>query len=142
MSRLLVLTTVAALVFAGLAVGKDDDPVVTLCAKKKGGAVRLDGDGKCKRTESRIRVNQRGVPGAQGAPGATGLSGAPGAAGPTGPAGADATPADFAGEPTTAVTVAPSGANQCTTPGQFCTGGNNWKWRNFGNGYQAVGFWK
>src|SRR3954453_11258893 len=106
MSRLLVLTTVAALIFAGLAVGKDQEDVVTLCAKKKGGALRLGADGKCRRGETRVRVDQRGVAGAtgaagsNGAAGAAGPAGAPGATGPTGPAGADAKPADFAGEPT------------------------------------------
>ena len=68
--------------------------------------------------------------------------GAPGAPGAPGPPGADATPADFAGEPGIAVAPAPAGANQCAAVTQFCTGSNNWSWRNFGNGYQTVQFWK
>jgi hypothetical protein len=62
--------------------------------------------------------------------------------GPPGPPGKDATPADFAGEATRGVTAAPVEANQCSAVAQFCTGSNNWRWRNYGNGYQAVGFWK
>ncbi len=71
--------------------------------------------------------------GQKGDPGAPGLPGVPGK---------DATPADFAGEPTQLVAGASAGANQCANVAQFCTGGNNWAWRNFGNGYQPVGFWK
>jgi hypothetical protein len=87
----------------------------------------------------------RGHAGAKGNPGPkgdTGAAGAQGAAGPTGPAGKDATPADFTGEATVLVAAAPGAADQCSTPGQFCTGGNGWFWRNYGNGYQAVGYWK
>jgi hypothetical protein len=69
----------------------------------------------------------------------TALKGEKGDTGPPGPPGQDATPADFAGEPTQL--VAPAGTG-CTAIAQFCTGANGWSWRNFGNGYQPVGFWK
>ncbi len=87
----------------------------------------------------------KGSPGAQGPtgdPGATGAMGATGPQGPTGAAGKDATPADLAGEATHPVAAAPGVAGQCSVPGQFCTGGNGWFWRNYGNGYQSVGYWK
>jgi hypothetical protein len=74
-----------------------------------------------------------------GLPGAAGPPGLPGVAGPPGK---DAIPADFAGEPTTAVLVAPVDAGQCSALAQFCTGANGWRWRNYGNAYQPVGFWK
>ena len=75
----------------------------------------------------------RGPAGAAGRPGADGSPGAPGR---------DAAPADFAGEPARLVAGAPGGGGQCAAVAQFCTGGNGWFWRNYGNGYQAVGFWK
>lgn len=71
-----------------------------------------------------------------------GPKGDPGPPGDPGAPGKDATPADFAGEPTNAVAPAPGDPNQCSTPAVFCTGSNGWAWRNYGNGYQAVGFWK
>src|SRR5438309_10585171 len=120
MKPLLVLTIAAALGFAGLALGRDDTSIVTLCAKKTGGAVRLASDGKCARKETRLRINQQGVAGPTGragANGATGPAGAPGPAGAAGPAGANganATPVDFAGDPTIAVTAAPGVAGQCS----------------------------
>jgi hypothetical protein len=83
-----------------------------------------------------------GVRGAKGDPGAAGPRGATGPQGPAGAAGKDATPADFAGEATQFVAAAPGAAGQCSAPATFCTGGNGWFWRNYGNGYQAVGFWK
>jgi hypothetical protein len=95
-----------------------------------------------------------GPRGKTGAKGETGPAGSPGAAGPTGPTGPqgaqgaqgppgkDATPADFAGEATLLAAAAPGAANQCSTPGQFCTGSNGWFWRSYGNGYQPVGYWK
>ena len=75
-------------------------------------------------------------------------AGSPGERGPVGPQGLqglpgkDATPADFAGEPTIAVAAAPGAGSQCAAVAQFCTGSNGWAWRNFGTGYQPVGFWK
>lgn len=84
----------------------------------------------------------QGPPGSRGAPGASGSQGPAGAPGPAGPPGKDATPADFAGEPTIAVADAPPESGQCQVPAQFCTGSDGWAWRNYGNGYQPVGFWK
>jgi hypothetical protein len=72
-------------------------------------------------------------------PVATGLQGPPGN---DGAPGKDATPADFAGEPTTLIAPAAAAEDQCAVEAQFCTGGNGWIWHNYGNGYQAVGFWK
>jgi hypothetical protein len=69
----------------------------------------------------------------QGPPGPPGADGAPGK---------DATPADFAGEPTVLVAPNPGAASQCVVDVQFCTGGNGWFWQNYANGYQPVGFWK
>jgi hypothetical protein len=69
-------------------------------------------------------------------------AGPPGPPGQPGAAGKDATPADFAGEPTISVAAAPGVGGQCSAVAQFCTGSNGWSWRNYGNGYQAVGFWK
>jgi hypothetical protein len=74
--------------------------------------------------------------------GEQGVKGDKGDPGIPGPPGQDATPADFAGEPGIAVAAAPAGANQCAAVTQFCTGSNNWSWRNLGNGYQTVQFWK
>ncbi len=79
---------------------------------------------------------------AQERPGLAGVPGPPGPPGPPGVAGKDATPADFAGEPTSSVAAAPAGGGQCAAVAQFCTGSNNWRWRNYGNGYQLVGYWK
>lgn len=132
MKPALLLAAVAVLAIAGFAIGQTaSDKPATLCAKKKGGALRLARDRKCKRTETRLRVNRvvtvtgpTGLPGADGAPGR------------------DATPADFAGEPTTPVAAAPGTGSQCSATAQFCTGGNGWFWQNYGNGYQPVGFWK
>lgn len=87
----------------------------------------------------------RGQTGEQGPQGPVGPRGPAGPEGPAGAAGApgrDATPADLAGEPTTAVGDAPADSGQCSAAAQFCTGSNGWAWRNYGNGYQPVGFWK
>jgi len=70
------------------------------------------------------------------------LRGEKGDRGAPGLPGKDATPADFAGEATRPVAAAPVGPNLCAAVAQFCTGGNNWSWRNYGNGHGAVGFWK
>ncbi|MGN6871249.1 MAG: hypothetical protein ACTHMY_22875 [Solirubrobacteraceae bacterium] len=137
----LISIGVATFAFTGVAIAQSgSDPPATLCAKKADGTLRLTRNGKCKRTETRLRVNQVvTVRGPAGSPGPPGPAGTPGA---TGAPGRDANPADYADEPTTPVAVAPAQANQCSLPAQFCTGGNNWHWRNYGNGYQSVGFWK
>jgi hypothetical protein len=136
--RALAPMAVVVLGFAGYAVAQSSSAKpATLCAKKAGGAVRLARDGKCRRSETKLRVNQvvtvRGPAGAAGRPGTDGAPGAPGR---------DATPVDFAGEASRVVAGAPSAGGQCAAVAQFCTGGNGWSWRNFGNGYQPVGFWK
>jgi hypothetical protein len=137
----LILAAVAAVAFASVALASSaTDPAATLCAKKIDGALRLARDGKCKRTEARLRVNQ--VVTVRGPVGPTGPAGSQGSQGPTGAPGKDAASTDFAGETTTPVLAAPQEAGQCSSVGQFCTGGNAWRWRNYGNGYQAVGFWK
>jgi hypothetical protein len=41
-----------------------------------------------------------------------------------------------------AVADAPGDPNVCSTVARFCTGSNGWRWRNYGNGFQPVGFWK
>ncbi|MEA2131127.1 MAG: hypothetical protein QOJ85_4018 [Solirubrobacteraceae bacterium] len=135
MIRVLAPMAVVVLGFAGYAVAQSSSAKpATLCAKKTGGVLRLARDGKCKRSETKLRVNQvvtvRGPAGAPGRPGADGA------------AGRDATPADFAGEPAKLVAGAPGVGGQCAAVAQFCTGGNGWLWRNYGNGYDAVGFWK
>jgi hypothetical protein len=136
--RVLAPMAVVVLGFAGYAVAQSSSAKpATLCAKKTGGVLRLARDGKCKRSETKLRVNQVvTVRGPAGAPGRPGADGAPGAAG------RDATPADFAGEPARLVAGAPGVGGQCAAVAQFCTGGNGWLWRNYGNGYDAVGFWK
>ncbi|MEA2223175.1 MAG: hypothetical protein QOH83_1551, partial [Solirubrobacteraceae bacterium] len=56
-----VLAPVAAVVlgFAGYAVAQSSSSKpATLCAKKSGGALRLAKNGTCKRTETKLRVNQ------------------------------------------------------------------------------------
>jgi hypothetical protein len=136
--RVLAPVAVVVLGFAGYAVAQSSSAKpATLCAKKSGGALRLAKNGTCKRTETKLRVNQvvtvRGPAGAPGRPGADGAPGAPGR---------DATPADFAGEATRLVAAAPAVGGQCAAVAQFCTGGNGWSWHNYSNGYQAVGFWK
>jgi hypothetical protein len=47
-----------------------------------------------------------------------------------------------AGEPARLVAGAPGVGGQCAAVAQFCTGSNGWSWRNYGNGYDAAGFWK
>jgi hypothetical protein len=136
--RVLAPMAVVVLGFAGYAVAQSSSAKpATLCAKKTGGVLRLARDGKCKRSETKLRVNQvvtvRGPAGAPGRPGADGVPGA---------AGRDATPADFAGEPARLVAGAPGVGGQCAAVAQFCTGSNGWSWRNYGNGYDAAGFWK
>jgi hypothetical protein len=84
----------------------------------------------------------RGNDGPQGAQGLLGAAGPQGPAGSAGAPGKDTTPADYAGESTHLIAVASIAGNQCSTVAQFCSGGNNWRWRNYRNGYQAVGFWK
>jgi hypothetical protein len=126
------------LILAGLAVGQSGrSQTATLCAKKVGGSLRLARDGRCVRSETRLRVNQvvtvRGPIGPRGPTGPRGAAGAPGR---------DATPADFAGEPTIPVSPPAAEERQCTAVAQFCSGANGWRWRNYGNGYQPVGFWK
>jgi hypothetical protein len=140
---------IVVLGFAGYAVAQSSPAKpATLCAKKAGGALRLVKDGKCRRSETKLRVNQvvtvQGAAGAPGRPGANGAPGIPGAPGAAGPAGKDAAPADFAGEPTRLVAAAPpqAGMDHCTAVAQFCLRANGWFWRNYANGYQAVGFWK
>lgn len=80
--------------------------------------------------------------GRQGATAPKGDQGVAGAVGAPGAPGKDATPADFAGEPTNVVADAALSGGQCAAVSQFCTGANGWRWRNYGNGYQSVGFWK
>jgi hypothetical protein len=138
MIRVLAPMAVAVLGFAGYAVAQSSSAKpATLCAKKAGGVLRLGRDGKCRRSETKLRVNQVvTVRGPAGAPGRAGADGAPGAPG------RDATPADLAGEPARLIAGAPGAGGQCTAAGQFCTGANGWSWRNYANGYEAVGFWK
>jgi len=80
------------------------DGTITACVTKSNGKVRIvKASKKCKRTEERVKWNQKGVAGtngAQGVPGApgaagkngvngvNGTNGANGAQGPTGPTGA------------------------------------------------------
>jgi hypothetical protein len=137
----LIIVGVGMLAFAGLAVAQSGaGSPAALCAKKADGALRLARHGKCKRSETRLAVNQIvTVRGPAGPAGPAGRAGNPGA---TGVPGKDAMPADFAGEPTIPVSPAAAGAGQCSMVAQFCTGANNWRWRNYGNGYQPVGFWK
>ena len=138
---ILIIVGVGMLAFAGLAVAQSGggSPKI-LCAKKTDGALRLARHGKCGRSETRLTVNQ--VVTVRGPAGPAGLAGPAGDPGVTGAPGKDATPADFAGEPTIPVSAAAAGANQCSVVAQFCSGGNNWRWRSYGNGYQPVGFWK
>jgi hypothetical protein len=136
-----ILIGVAVLAFAGIAVASSaSDPAATLCAKKADGALRLARNGRCKPTETRLRVNQ--VLTVRGPAGPTGPPGRQGSAGSSGTPGKDAAPIDFDGEPTIPVLAAPPEPGQCSVVGQFCTGGNAWRWRNYGDGYQPVGFWK
>ena len=76
-----LLIAVAVLAFAGFAfAGSGSDPAATLCAKKADGALRLARDGKCKRTETRLRVNQVVTVGGPAGPiGPAGPKGSPGA---------------------------------------------------------------
>ena len=139
----LLLTLIASLAITGFAVAQSrSDKPVTLCARKSDGTLRLAQNGKCRKSETRLRVNQVGPAGAPGAAGTAGAQGRDGVPGRDGAAGRDATPADFAGEPTIAVAAAPAAQGQCAVVGQFCSGGAGWVWRNFGNGVQPVGFWK
>ena len=135
-----LLTLVALLAIAGFAVAQPSgDKPVTMCARKSDGTLRLAQNGKCRKREARLRVNQVGSVGTPGAAGAPGTQGVPGR---DGLPGRDAAPADLAGEPTIAVAAAPAALSQCAVAGQFCSGGVGWVWRSFGNGLQPVGFWK
>ena len=143
MIRATGLTLIASLAITGFAVAQSrSDKPATLCARKSDGTLRLAQNGKCRKSETRLRVNQVGPAGAPGAAGTAGAHGRDGVPGRDGAAGRDATPADFAGEPTIAVAAAPAAQGQCAVAGQFCSGGVGWVWRNFGNGLQPVGYWK
>lgn len=60
---------------------------VTTCYNKKSGAMRYLVKGVCKKTESTLKIDNVGTPGATGQAGPIGATGPAGATGPTGPAG-------------------------------------------------------
>jgi hypothetical protein len=138
-----------------VALGGTSYAAVTLPANSVGSrqlrsqAVTLD---KLRVSTRKALAGRDGAPGRVGPPGSQGLvgpAGPQGAAGPAGSQGAtgapgrDASPADFAGEPTTLVAPAAAVPLQCSIPATFCTGSaSGWTWRNAGNGLQPVGFWK
>ena len=64
---------------------------VTVCANKKTNALRYAKNGKCKKTERKVVLNQTGAAGAKGDTGAAGAAGAAGAKGDAGTAGTNAT---------------------------------------------------
>jgi hypothetical protein len=116
---------------AGL-VGSDGK--IKSCVAKSNGAVRVVGpDSSCHtKRERTLSWNLRGVPGIAGKDGKDGV---------------DATPADFAGEATHEVAAADpnvgdAAGNGCDV-GRFCanTGNASW-WRNYGQGYAPVGYWR
>ncbi|HEX8083683.1 MAG TPA: hypothetical protein VF529_05280 [Solirubrobacteraceae bacterium] len=96
LSRGVVLAAVAvAATAAGLAVGAvpDSQGRFVGCYANKGGKLRILVKGnRCRRGETLIRWNQRGVPGADGAAGAPGPAGPPGAPGAPGAPGGPGAP--------------------------------------------------
>ena len=56
------------------------DSIITACASKSSGAIRLLNKGSCKKTETKVSWNMQGIQGLQGPPGDTGPKGDSGAA--------------------------------------------------------------
>jgi hypothetical protein len=84
---------------AGVAVAADGggSDLLTLCAKKRGGALRLPANERCKADERRVLVTRTGTvipgpPGVTGAAGPAGFAGATGAEGAAGAAGPQGEP--------------------------------------------------
>lgn len=82
------LLAIAIVSIAGVAIaaGGGGSDALTLCAKKRGGALRFAANGKCAGNERKLTVARTGP---AGVPGPVGPAGTPGPAGATGPAGAD-----------------------------------------------------
>ena len=99
---------------------------VTLCAAKKGGALRYSGSGRCRKKERRLAFAKVGVAGPPGTVGDTGPvgapgpTGAPGSVGPAGPAGATG-PAGVAGTVAGVERIVAGGAVKCVDDGFDCT---------------------
>jgi hypothetical protein len=60
----------------GYALAASKTKTITVCADKKTGILHLKTRGKCKRGQTRVVWNQKGLQGPQGVPGATGPQGA------------------------------------------------------------------
>lgn len=99
---------------------------VTVCAAKKGGALRYSGSGRCRKKERRLAFAKVGVAGPPGTVGDTGPvgapgpAGAPGSVGPAGPAGATG-PAGVAGTVAGVERIVAGGAVKCVDDGFDCT---------------------
>lgn len=127
---------------AGFAIGQTTSTGKprTLCAKKKGGALRLAKASRCAKGETKLTL-----PGAVArVVGPTGPAGPAGAAGPAGPQGAPGTPAATALEPVRRLRAS-TGADDCmpaTVVEQFCSPFNGEPWGNLGGGREPVGYFK
>ena len=96
---MLLLVGVLAGVTVGGGVGviaASSTKTVTVCANKKTNVLRYAKNGKCKKTERKVVLNQTGAAGAKGDTGDTGAAGAAGAAGAKGDAGTAGTNATVA----------------------------------------------
>ena len=83
-----LIIALAMIVVAGnFTASQSSGTSVTTCYNKKTGAMRYLVKGKCAKTESTLRIDKVGTPGAAGATGAQGATGPTGATGATGPAG-------------------------------------------------------
>lgn len=83
-----LIIALAMIVVAGnFTASQSSGTSVTTCYNKKTGAMRYLVKGKCAKTESTLRIDKVGTPGAAGATGAQGAAGPTGATGATGPAG-------------------------------------------------------
>jgi hypothetical protein len=159
--RLPFLAIVIAIAMAGVAVAASDGGtnLITLCAAKKSGTLRLAKGGKCGKGERRLTIGEAGPSGpmgpsgqngATGAVGATGATGPAGEAGPPGPPGEQGIPGE-PGEPAPdppppdplhAVAAVPSPSFDCSqTPATFCTGEAD-AWANAEEGSAPAGYRK
>ena len=77
-SSALIIALSMVLLAGNFTASQSSGTSVTTCYNKKTGAMRYLVKGKCAKTESTLRIDKVGAPGATGATGAPGPSGAPG----------------------------------------------------------------
>ena len=136
--RLALLVALAVVAVAGVALGASGNSSnVTLCAAKKGGALKLASKGKCNSKQRKLTISKRGPVGPRG------LTGLTGPAGKNGKDGKNGTPASLQPEAVRFVKPGSFQASQyCKDDrGRFCSYEPD-VWHNYGNPYSPVGFQK